>query len=173
MKKVLLLMIALCFASCTAATTDVSKSSDASKTARGESSSGRTASVDIKVTKNGKPLATFQTANNANVSGIVTDDDLSIEISDADRKTHLSISVSGTKAGTYRLADTYQTGKAMLLLTGGDDAMMLRPDTGELTLDEVNDNHFSGSFTGKVTDATGKKYVYEGKFSKVRAPQRG
>lgn len=47
--------------------------------------------------------------------------------------------------------------------------MMVRADTGELKLSEVSETYCSGSFTGKGKDATGNKYTYEGKFSRVRA----
>ena len=97
-------------------------------------------------------------------------DDLAIEITSPDRQWVLSVGVSGTKAGVYRLAPLREADKAMILLTGGeDDVMMVRTETGELKLSEVSEAYCSGSFTGKGTDATGNKYTYEGKFSRIRA----
>jgi hypothetical protein len=126
--------------------------------------------IDVKVTRNGKPLAAFQSASDATgVGAIQTRDDLSIELTSPDQKWVLSISVSGAKTGVYRLAALREAGKAMVLLTGGDEAMMVRAHTGELKLDEVNESYCSGSFKGTGTDATGNTYTYEGKFSRVRA----
>ena len=47
--------------------------------------------------------------------------------------------------------------------------MMVRANAGELKLSEVSESYCSGSFKGTGTDATGNKYTYEGKFSKVKA----
>jgi hypothetical protein len=57
------------------------------------------------------------------------------------------------------------------LLTGGNkgNEMMARADSGELKLSEVSETYCSGSFMGKGTDATGNKYTYEGKFSRIKA----
>lgn len=62
-------------------------------------------------------------------------------------------------------------GKAMILLTGGNEGneMMARADSGELKLSEVSETYCSGSFMGKGTNATGNKYTYEGKFSRIKA----
>jgi hypothetical protein len=57
----------------------------------------------------------------------------------------------------------------MIILTGGDEAMMVRAHNGELQLDEVSESYCSGSFKATGNDATGKTYTYEGKFSNVRA----
>ncbi len=94
--------------------------------------------------------------------------DLSIEITSPDQSWVLSIGVPA-KAGAYRLAGMRENGKAMILFTGGEEAMMVRADTGELKLSEVSETYCSGSFSGKGTDATGNKYTYEGKFSRVKA----
>jgi hypothetical protein len=124
----------------------------------------------VKVTQNGKPLAAFQPASEPpGVGALLTEDDLSIELTSPDQKWVLSISVSGVKTGVYRLAALREAGKAMIILTGGDEAMMVRAHTGELKLDEVSESYCSGSFKGTGTDATGNTYTYEGKFSRVRA----
>jgi len=54
----------------------------------------------------------------------------------------------------------------MIILTGDD--RMLKPDTGELKLNEMSETYCSGSFTGTGTDWTDNKYSYEGRFSRVR-----
>lgn len=137
---------------------------------RGETVTDQPSGLEVKVTKNGATLAAFRSASgNASVGALLGKDDLAIEITSPDRNWVLSVGVSGTKAGVYRLAPLREAGKAMILLTGGEDAMMLRAGTGELKLTEVSETYCSGSFTGKGTDATGNRYTYEGKFSRIRA----
>ena len=170
MNKLLILIAILCLASCGAAPEGQTPSSDSAKQTRGEATPNQPSGIDVKVTKNGKTLVAFQSASdNTGVGALLGKDDLSIEITSPDQNWVLSIGVSGAKAGVYRLAGLREEGKAMILLTGGEDAMMVRANTGELKLSEVSETYCSGSFTGKGTDATGNKYTFEGKFSRVRA----
>jgi len=127
--------------------------------------------IDVKVTKNGEPLAVFKSASDATgVEALHSGDDLSIDLTSPGQKWILSISVSGAKTGVYRLAELREAGKAMIILTGGEDEpMMVRAHSGELKLDEVSESYCSGSFKGAGPDATGNTYTYEGKFSRVRA----
>jgi phosphate-selective porin len=168
MKKTLMLVATLFFAACGGAT-DQSSSTVSAKQTQAEASTGQPSGIDVTVTRNGKSLAAFQSA--ADMAGIgaqLEKDHLSVEIMSRDNKWVLLIEVPDAKAGAYRLTGMGEKGKAMVRLTGGDDAMMVRADSGELKLSEVSETYCSGSFTGKSTDATGNKYIYEGKFSKVR-----
>lgn len=171
MSKMLLLAAVIFFTAC-GSTKDKSPASKADKPAQGESTSGQADGIDIKVTKNGAPLMAFQTANdNAGEGALLTGKDLSIELSSPDRKWDLMISVSGAKVGAYPLADVAKNGKAAIRLTGGEDdnLMMTRADNGELKLDELSETSCSGSFKGTGSDATGNKYTYEGRFSRIKA----
>lgn len=169
MNKLLILLAILFLASCGATPEDPKPSSNSAKQPRGETATGQPSGIDVKVTQNGKPLAAFQSASEATgVGALLTRDDLAIELTSPDQKWVLSISVSGVKTGVYPLAALREAGKAMIILTGGDEAMMVRAHIGELKLDEVNENYCSGSFKGTGTDATGNTYTYEGKFSRVR-----
>lgn len=168
MNKMLILIATLFFAACGAAP-DQTSSRESAKQTQGEASTGQPAGIDVKVTRNGKPLAAFQSAsNNTGVGAQLVRDHLSVEIMSPDQIWVVSVEVPDAKAGVYRLADMGQKGKAMVRLTGGEDAMMVRADTGELKLSEVSETYCSGSFSGNGTDAVGKKYTYEGKFSKVK-----
>jgi len=169
MNKLLILFAILFLASCGTMPQDPTPSSDSAKQARGETATGQPSGIDVKVTQNGKPLAAFQSASETTgVGALLTGDDLSIELTSPDQKWVLSISVSGVKTGVYRLATLREAGKAMIILTGGGEAMMVRAHIGELKLDEVSESYCSGSFKGTGTDATGNMYTYEGKFSRVR-----
>jgi hypothetical protein len=170
MNKLLILFAILFLASCGATPQDPTPSSDSVKQKRGETATGQPSGIDVKVTQNGKPLADWKAASEATgVGALLTGDDLSIELTSPDQKWVLSISVSGVKTGVYRLAALREAGKAMIILTGGGEAMMVRAHIGELKLDEVSESYCSGSFKGTGTDATGNMYTYEGKFSRVRA----
>jgi hypothetical protein len=173
MNKMLLLMATIFLAACASAPEE-SPSSESAKQTRGETATNQPSGLEVKVTKNGAALAAFQSASdNGGVGALLGKDDLAIEITSPDRKWVLSIGVSGTKAGVYRLAPLREAGKAMIILTGGDDdVMMVRAETGELKLSEVSETYCSGSFMGKGTDATGNKYTYEGKFSRIRASRQ-
>jgi hypothetical protein len=165
-----LILIATLFLAACGAAPDQAPSSESTKQTRGETAVGQPSGIDVKVTRNGKTLAAFQSASdNTGVGALLVGDDLSVELTSPDQKWVLSISVSRAKAGAYRLAGLREAGKAMILLTGGDEAMMVRADSGELKLSEVSEGYCSGSFKGTGTDATGNKYTYEGKFSRVRA----
>ena len=169
MNRMLILIAAIFLAACSAAP-DQAPSNDSAKQTQGGTATGQPSGVDVKVTRNGTTLVAFQSASdNTGVGALLGKDDLSIEITSPDQKWVLSIGVSGAKAGVYRLAGLREKGKAMILLTGGEDAMMVRADTGELKLTEVSETYCSGSFKGTGKDATGNKYTYEGKFSRVRA----
>ena len=165
-----MILIATLFLAACGAAPDQAPSSRSATQARGESTSGQPSGVDVKVTRNGKPLAAFQSvSDNTVVGALLIGDDLSVELTSPDQNWILSISVSGAKEGAYRLAGLREAGKAMILLTGGDEAMMVRADSGELKLSEVSEGYCSGSFRGTGSDATGNKYTYEGKFSRVSA----
>jgi hypothetical protein len=170
MNKLLILFAILFLAACGATPQDPTPSSDSVKQTRRETATGQPSGIDVKVTQNGKPLADWKAASETTgVGALRTGDDLSIELTSPDQKWVLSISVSGVKMGVYRLAALREAGKAMIILTGGDEAMMVRAHIGELKLDEVSENYCSGSFKGTGTDATGNTYTYEGKFSRVSA----
>jgi hypothetical protein len=170
MNKMLILISVIFFASC--GTSPDRASNESVKETRGEASTSQPSGIDVKATRNGKPLVAFQSAsNNTGVGAMLVGNDLSVEITSPDQLWVLSISVSRAKAGVYRLAGTREDGKAMILLTGGNEGneMMARADSGELKLSEVSETYCSGSFMGKGTDATGNKYTYEGKFSRIKA----
>ncbi len=168
MKKMLILVAILFFVACGSAT-DQSSSTGSAKQTRGEATTGQPSGIDVKVTRNGATLAAFQsTSDIAGVGAQLEKNHLSVEIMSPDQLWVVSIEVPDAKAGVYRLADMGQKGKAMVRLTGGEDAMMVRADSGELKLSEVSETYCSGSFSGKGTDAVGKKYTYEGKFSRVQ-----
>jgi hypothetical protein len=169
MNKLLILFAILFLASCGATPQDPTPTSDSVKQKPGETARGQPSGIDVKVTQNGKPLADWKAASEATgVGALLTGDDLSIELTSPDQKWVLSISVSGVKTGAYRLAALREAGKAMIILTGGGEAMMVRAHIGELKLDEMSESSCSGSFKGTGTDATGNTYAYEGKFSRVR-----
>lgn len=170
MNKLSILIAILFLASCGAAPEGQAPSSNSGKQTSGETTTGQPSGVDVKVTRNGQPLAVFQAASDSTgVEALHSGNDLSIDLTSPGQKWILSISVSGAKTGVYRLAALREAGKAMIILTGGDEAMMVRAHTGELKLDEVSESYCSGSFKGTGPDATGNMYTYEGKFSRVRA----
>jgi len=170
MNKLLILIAILFLVSCGGTPQPPTPSSDSAKQPRGETATGQPSGIDVKVTKNGEPLAAFQSASdNTGVEALHTGNDLSIDLTSPGQKWILSISVSGAKTGVYRLAALREPGKAMIILTGGDEAMMVRAHTGELNLDELSESHCSGSFKGTGTYATGNAYTFEGRFSRVRA----
>ncbi len=165
MNKMLILIVTLFFVACGVGTDrETSKSvKQVQEAAAGDRSSG----VDVKVTKNGTTYAAYQSVSD--VSGVgaqLEQDHLSIELMSLDNKWDLTIEVPEAKEGTFRLADEKETGDAIILLTGDD--RFLKPDTGELKLDQMSETYCSGSFTGTGTDWTGNKYSYEGKFSRVK-----
>ncbi|HEX6189730.1 MAG TPA: hypothetical protein VFZ40_16765 [Pyrinomonadaceae bacterium] len=124
----------------------------------------------MRVTKNGKALADWKSASDATgVEALHTKDDLSIDLTSPGQKWVLSISVSGAKTGVYSLANLRESGRAMIVLTGGDEPMMAAAHTGELKLDEMSESYCSGSFKGRGTDGAGNTYTYDGKFSRVKA----
>lgn len=175
MNKLLILFTALFFASCGGAPKDRTPSGDTDKQTRGKESTiaNQPAGLDVKVTRNGKTLTAFKSASdNTGVGALLAGNELSIEIASPDQSWVLNISASRAKEGVYRLAPMREDGKAMIVLAGGEEDMLVRADTGELKLDEVSDRYCSGTFKGTGKDATGNKYTYEGKFSRIRATRQ-
>jgi hypothetical protein len=174
MNKLLILSAFLFLSSCGVTPQDSTRSTPSTNSTtqtRGEIATGQPSGIDVKVTKNDEPLAVFKVASDATgVEALHTGDELAINLTSPGQKWILSITVSGAKTGVYSLAPLREAGKAMIVLTGGDDeATMVRAHTGELKLDEVSESYCSGSFKGTGPDATGNTYTYEGKFSRVKA----
>jgi hypothetical protein len=165
MNKMLILIVTLFFAACGVAPDR--ETSESVKQVQGAAVTDQSSGIDVKVTKNGTTHAAFQSISD--ISGVgaqLVQDHLSVEIMSRDNKWVLMIEVPEAKEGTYRLADKKETGNAMIILTGDD--RMLKPNTGELKLNEMSETYCSGSFTGTGTDWTGNKYSYEGRFSRVK-----
>lgn len=168
MKRLLILIIALLLSSCGSVAGDPPSAGKSAKQTSESDAAAQLTSTEVKVTKNGKTLTSFQSVN---ATALLVDNDLSIEIISPGQNWVLSLS-SPAKTGSYRLAAMREKVKAMIVLTGGEEARLARANTGALKLNEVSEAYCSGSFTGSGTDATGNKYIYEGKFSGIRATRQ-
>ncbi|MCA1625444.1 MAG: hypothetical protein LC768_09730 [Acidobacteria bacterium] len=168
MNKILILIATLFLAVCGGAPADqTTPSSEPVKQARGETATGQSSGIDVKVTRNGEPLAAFQSPSDfSGVGAQLVKDHLSIEITSPDNKWVLTIDVPGAKAGVFPLSGAKEAGKSTIILLGDD--LFVRASAGELKLNEVSESFCSGTFTGTGTDTMGNKYSYEGKFSRVK-----
>lgn len=166
MNKMLILITTLFLAACGAAPDQTTPSSEPVKQAQGETATGQPSGIDVKVTRNGEPLAAFKSPSDFYGGAQLVKDHLSIEIRSPDNKWVLTIDVPGAKAGVFPLSGAKEAGKATIILLGDD--LFVRASAGELKLNEASESFCSGTFTGTGTDTMGNKYSYEGKFSRVK-----
>lgn len=126
------------------------------------------AAYEVKVTKNGAALASY---NDKGPRGVAMFDGkmLLMYLASRDNKHVLTVEIHGSKTGVYPLAKQYdpaKSGEARLnFMTEGPPALI--PAKGELKLDEFGETSCSGSFTSTGTDIKGAKFSIEGSFSKL------
>jgi len=124
---------------------------------------------EVKVTKNGDVLATYNQKSSRGVGALFDGKLIQMYLASPDNKHVLMIDIQGSKAGVYPLPTQYEAAKAgearLNFMTEAPPALI--PDKGEVKLDEFSETSCSGSFTGTSTDIKGAKFSIEGRFSKL------
>jgi hypothetical protein len=117
----------------------------------------------VRVARDGTVLADF---HGSRASAVLDGKHLSIELASADGVHRLAIEVDGAGPGTYPLAPTFESTKAVILLVSHGVPGRVSPVEGELRLESA-DGYCGGSFTGQARDANGYRYTFEGSFTAV------
>jgi hypothetical protein len=129
---------------------------------------GATASAEVKIMHEGRPLASYVAAG-PDAALDKENQTLGLSLNDADPQRMLMIVLEDTKAGVYQLDGSWG-GKDKLSVMFTTDVLptpSLAFEKGELNITELTDKHCSGTF--KATGTAGNKpgYSVEATFSKL------